>query len=71
MSGPDCGSVRIEIENYWTGAVVEEVTVDLKSGAWANQELPINFPFQAVTVKVIADLEAGEKFYFDGMTFGH
>lgn len=71
MSGPDCGKVRIEVENYWTGASLKDVTVRLGSPEWSNQELQLDFPFQPVTIRVTAFLEAGEKLYFDGMTFGN
>ncbi len=68
--GPECGSITITVEDYWTGDAVGTKTVDLNATVWKNREVTMTFPFRPVRISVVADLDAGEVFHFDGMTFG-
>ncbi len=70
VRGPDCGSVNLHVENYWTGQLLQTLTVDLNSTKWANRDILVEFPMQPVRIFVTAQLDPGETFYFDGMTFG-
>ncbi len=68
--GPECGSVTITVENYWTGTFLGTKTVDLSASKWQNWSVAMTFPFQPVRIRVEANLDPGELFHFDGMTFG-
>ncbi|MBC8404227.1 MAG: hypothetical protein H8E15_03290 [Planctomycetes bacterium] len=69
FTGPDSGAIEIIAENYWTGQLVAQTTVDLSAPGWANKTVPLAFDLQPVRIKVTAKLDANERFYFDGMTF--
>jgi hypothetical protein len=69
FAGPDGGTIDVSAENYWTGQLVAQTTVDLSSPGWSNKAVPLAFDLQPVRIKVTANLDPGERFYFDGMTF--
>lgn len=67
--GPTMGNIRVEVENYWTGAPVASTTLDLHAPSIQDKKIKLDFPYQAVRIQVTADLGPGETLAFDGMTF--
>ncbi len=70
FKGPEAGEIQITITNAETGALLEDTTFDMHTPNWGSQSVQFTFnDYQAVTVRVIAHLDAGEVLYFDGATF--
>jgi len=67
--GLDAGTMKITVENAETGAFVTSKTIDLNSSGWSSFGVSLTFPLQVVKIRVEAELDPGERLYFDGVTF--
>lgn len=72
VSGPGTGVVALSASDYWTGAALASVQVDLGALTTTLEEAEIALPlpaFGAVQLRVEALLQPGERLLFDGVSF--